>query len=113
MTDIELDNFFVQLLKNIHSELKESYEAVQKYSNPVYDEIKEDYKNNLSELETVISQISTIDDFADLDDDIIDHIYEDIYDYASNYIISIENREKDIEEYKKVEEILFMFEEEE
>ena len=48
-----------------------------------------------------------------MDYEIINQVYECIYDYASNFIISEEDRDKALEEYEKVEDILYMFVDEE
>lgn len=109
MNDDEFDLFFIQLLKNILIELKESYEYEKKYSLKEYKEITDNLENDIDIFNGIISKIKTIDDFAEYDDDIIDRVYENIFDFASNFIIHPDTAEKDTEEYKNIEEILYMF----
>ena len=109
MTDEEWDEFFVNLLRDILKDLQESYDSVKKYTLPEYKEICLDYEEKICLLSRVLSNISSIDDLEELSGEDLDSIYEDIYDYASNFVISTENKEQDMQTYSNIEEILYMF----
>ncbi|MCQ2589209.1 MAG: hypothetical protein MJ179_02180 [Treponema sp.] len=113
MTDEEWDEFFVNLLRDILKDLQESYDSVKKYTLPEYKEICSDYEEKISLLKKVVSNTSSIDDLEELSGEDLDSIYEDIYDYASNFVISTENKEQDMQTYSNIEEILYMFVDEE
>ena len=113
MTDEEYDLFFINLLKTILSDLEDTYNYNKNYSLPEYNDILENLELNINELKEVLNKITNIDDFSKLDYEIINLVYECIYDYASNFIISEEDRDKALEEYEKVEDILYMFVDEE
>lgn len=109
MNDEEYDLFFIKLLKDILFDLEDTYNYVKKYTLSEYNSIIQNLEESINELKSVLVKIKNIDEFSELDYEIIDHIYENIYDYASNFVISVESKEKDLEEYEKIEDILFMF----
>lgn len=111
MTDDELDLFFIDTLKNVYADLQECAEYTKKLNTLEYIEINEDYKYSLSLLTELINNCKTIDDLAELDEEIIDEVYEYIASYTDNFIINAyePQKNKDMEAYQKLEELLDLF----
>ena len=111
MTDEELDVFFIQTLKNILSDMKDCKAYVKDLHSPEYDEINQDYDEVIQDVEGLIKELKTIDDLALLDEETITAVYDYIDSYAENFIIHTEEgqKQKDLEEYSKLEELLNLF----
>lgn len=113
MTDSEQDEFFIKILKDILTELKESSEHCKKYTDEENKEIYEENLENIEVLEDIIKNISGIDDLAEMDEDTITAVYEFLAEYAGNFVIAPESNKtqhrKDKEDYSKLEEILYLF----
>jgi hypothetical protein len=111
MTYEQLDEFFIQILKNILSDTKECKEYVKDLHTPEYDEINQDYDDSIKLLTRLISTTKTIDDLAELDEDTITLVYDLIASYADNFLISSNpaQKKKDIKEYEKLEELMSLF----
>lgn len=111
MTYEELDEFYIQTLKNILADTKECRDYVKDLHTPEYDDINQDYDESISLLNNLISTTKSIDDLAECGEDQITLIYDLIASYADNLVISAdpEQREKDMKEYDKLEELLSLF----
>lgn len=111
MTDSELDVFFIETLKFILEDIKDCSEYTKNIKTPEYEEINADYLNSINELTVVLNKCKSIDDFANMDDDIIDSTYEHIACHADNFIISAEEPQhtEDLKNYSKLEELLNLF----
>lgn len=111
MTYEELDEFYIQTLKNILADTKECRDYVKDLHTPEYDDINQDYDESISLLNNLISTTKSIDDLAELGEDTITLVYDLIASYADNLVISAdpEQRKKDMKEYDKLEELLSLF----
>lgn len=111
MTDDELDTFFVELLNRILDEVKDCLEYLGKPKTKEQKEIKKDYDFVIKHISKLLKSVKSIDDLAEEDDDTIDSVYGYIEAYAENFVISADEPQKsrDLEEYKKIEEILDLF----
>lgn len=111
MNDEELDNFFIETLKNILEDVKDCYSSVESENSEEYLEIKEDYEYIISDLENLLKNVKSIDDLALMDEEEIGNVYEYIEAYADNFVIRSEedSRKKDLEEHQKLEELLDLF----
>lgn len=111
MTDDELDSFYAQTLHDILADTKDARESITKYTLPEYAEIIEDFDAIIEDLEFLIKETATIDDLAEMDDDLIDNFYEYLFSYMSNFCIDENpvNKEKDQSQYEKLQELIFLF----
>lgn len=109
MTDKDFDDYFLGLLKKIENELKETLDYYSTYELKEYKSIRKKLNKEIEVFQKVQNKITQIEDLASFSDKIIDIVYENIYDYASNFIITIENRNKDLYEYNVIQNILEMF----
>lgn len=111
MTDEELDIYFIDILNRVIAELKDCADYVKELHTPEYDEINEDFDYSITQLTALLKEVHTIDDLAQQDDDLITDVFEYIQCYADNFIISNEpeQKEKDLAEYEKLEELLNLF----
>lgn len=111
MTDKELDQYFIQTLKNALELFNESLDHEKKYTDDASDNNQEYYGQIISSIETICKKVKTIDDLADMDEDIITDAFDAITAYAEAFVISSdeEQRKKDLEEYEKLEELLYIF----
>ena len=111
MTESELDDFFIQTLKNISRNVKEYKAYVKDLHTPEYDEINEYYDEEIDLLSDLSNNIKTIEDLAEYDEETITAVYDYIADFADNFIISAENpqRQHDLAEYEKLEELMSLF----
>ena len=111
MTDDELDQYFVDTIKAVLNLFKESADYERKYNDEAAQDSIEYYYKMISSLEDVCKNVRTIDDLGDFSEDIITDIFDAITAYAEAFIISAEpqQREKDLQEYEKLEELLYVF----
>lgn len=111
MTYEELDEFYIQTLKNILADTKECKDYVKNLHTPEYDDINQDYDESISLLDKLISTTKSIDDLAELGEDTITLVYDLIASYADNFLISADpkQRKKDMKEYDKLEELMSLF----
>lgn len=111
MTDEELDIYFIDILNRVIAELKDCADYVRELHTPEYDEINEDFDYSITQLTALLKEVHTIDDLAQQNDDLITDVFEYIQCYADNFIISNEpvQKEKDLAEYEKLEELLNLF----
>ena len=111
MTEEELDEYFICTLKKILVEVKECKDYVKDLHTPEYDEINADYDEQLELLSSIIQEVSSVDDLAQMDEETITAVYDFLADYADNFLIAPdgEQQEKDWAEYDKLEELLDLF----
>lgn len=111
MTEEEMDDFFIETLKKILLDMKDSFESVKNENSEEYQEIKEDYEYVIEDLSNILKSVKTLDDLALLDEEEIGNVYEYIEAYTDNFVIRSEedSRKKDLEEFKKLEELLDLF----
>ena len=111
MTERELDDFFVLTLKNLLLDMKDCKNYVKDIKTPEYKEILEDYDASINLLSDLLKSVKTIEDLAEQDEETISDVYDLIAGYADNFIISSkpEQKEKDLLEYEKLEELLSLF----
>lgn len=111
MTEEELDLFFIDTLKKILAEVKECRDYVKDLHTPEYDEINADYDEQIELLSSLLKEIKSVDDLAQMDEETITAVYDFIADYADNFLIAPdgEQQEKDWAEYDKLEELLDLF----
>ena len=111
MTYEQLDEFYIQTLKNILADTKECKDYVKDLHTPEYDDINQDYDESISLLNKLISTTKSIDDLAEFGEDQITLVYDLIASYADNFLISADpkQRKKDMKEYDKLEELMSLF----
>lgn len=111
MTEDEMDDFFIETLKKILLDMKDSFESVKNENSEEYQEIKEDFEYVISDLTNILSSVKSLDDLALLDEEEIGNVYDYLDSYAEVFVIRAEPelRKKDLAEYKKLEEILDLF----
>lgn len=111
MTDDELDQYFVDTIKAVLNLFKEGADYERKYNDEAAQDNIEYYYKMISSLEDVCKNVRTIDDLGDFSEDIITDIFDAITAYAEAFIISADpqQREKDLQEYEKLEELLYVF----
>ena len=111
MTYEELDEFYIQTLKNILAETKEYKDYVKDLHTPEYDDINQDYDESIELLNKLISTTKSIDDLAECGEEEITLVYDLIASYADNLLISAEpeQKKKDMKEYYKLEELMSLF----
>lgn len=115
MTEQELDDFFIETLNKILIETKDCADYVKNETSDEYKEIQEEYSYAIEDLTNLLKNIKTIDDLAEQDEDEITAVFEYLASYLDNYIISQEpeQRQKDLEECAKLDELLNLFYDEE
>ena len=116
---IVTDKFFIDCLKEFlqikKEELSYLLEHASDYSdtskNSVFGELKEDLESVISSLTKILSEIKTIDDLSLSDEETIGGVFEYLEEYSDNFVISNDKiqRKKDYEKYHKIEELLFLF----
>lgn len=106
-----MDDFFIETLKKILLDMKDSFESVKNENSEGYQEIKEDYEYVIEDLSNILKSVKTLDDLALLDEEEIGNVYEYIEAYTDNFVIRSEedSRKKDLEEHQKLEELLNLF----
>ncbi|MCQ2592451.1 MAG: hypothetical protein MJ188_06660 [Treponema sp.] len=118
MNSRKLDKLLIETLQKIAFEIKDSLEYANKYSDSDSDfyadlsESLEEMHFALDEIEKLVAEITSIDDLAEKDEDTITLVYDYLADYAGNFIISPKNTlqyKKDMKTYKNLEELLFLF----
>lgn len=111
MTDNELDQYFIQTLKSALTLFKENSEHEKKYNDDASNDNQEYYQQMISSIETICKSVKTIDDLEEFDEDIITDVFDAITAYAEAFIISADEvqRKKDMQEYEKLEELLYIF----
>lgn len=111
MTEEDMDDFFIETLKKILLDMKDSFESVKNENSEEYQEIKEDYEYVIEDLSNILKSVKTLDDLALLDEEEIGNVYEYIEAYTDNFVIRSEedSRKKDLEEHQKLEELLNLF----
>lgn len=102
---------FHRNFKKILLDMKDSFESVKNENSEEYQEIKEDFEYVISDLTNILSSVKSLDDLALLDEEEIGNVYDYLDSYAEVFVIRSEPelRKKDLEEYKKLEEILDLF----
>ncbi len=111
MTQLQMDKFLIESLKNILEIAKDDYDYIKDEKSPEYIEIKEDFEEVIAGLESLLPVIKSVDDLACQDEYNITFVYELLDEYAGNFIISSEpnQQKKDLETYNKLEELLYLF----
>lgn len=107
----ELDTFFIDTLKKILEITKDDADYVKDFHSEEYKEIQEDYEYTINQLTELLKTVKTIDDLAMQDEETITDVYDYIATYADNFVISCDpaQKQKDLEQYDKLEEILDLF----
>ena len=109
MTEEELDEYFICTLKKILVEVKECKDYVKDLHTPEYDEINADYDEQIELLSSIIKEVSSVDDLAQMDEETITAVYDFIADYADNFLIAPVYRIKGDLSSDKLEELLDLF----
>ncbi len=111
MTEKEMDVFFTSTLKKILNELQDCAEYIRNLHGKEYDEIREDYAYTIEDLSDIIENIKSIADLSEMDEETIGAVFDYLEEYSDNFIISSDEGQmkKDLDEYKKLEEILDLF----
>lgn len=111
MTEKEMDDFFIETLKKILIDMKDSFESVKNENSEEYQEIKEDFEYVIEDLTNILKSVKTLDDLALLDEEEIGNVYDYLDSYAEIFEIRAEPelRKKDLEEHQKLEELLDLF----
>ena len=111
MTEKEQDEFLISLLKNFIESLKESND-VEKQKNYLGSEtVISENEETIKVLSEITAKINSIEELAELDADAIDIVFEAVTAYAGDFVISAdsEQRKKDMEYCSKIEEIIWLF----
>lgn len=111
MTDEELDIFFIETLKKALADMKECRNYVKDLGTPEYKDICQDYADDIDLLSSILKTVQTIDDLAEMDEESITAVYDFIATYADNFLIHPDSpqKEADLAEYDKLEELLDLF----
>lgn len=111
MNEKEMDDFFIETLKKILIDMKDSFESVKNENSEEYQEIKEDFEYVIEDLTNILKSVKTLDDLALLDEEEIGNVYDYLDSYAEIFEIRAEPelRKKDLEEHQKLEELLDLF----
>lgn len=109
MTEKEQDQYFIKTLKASLELYKEAYEYEKQHKSSK--SIMDDYESMISSLEDILSNIKSIDDLCEMGEDAITDAFEAITGYAECFIISANEmqRKKDLEEYEKINELIYLF----
>ena len=115
----EIDSFFTDCLEEFLQVKKDELNYLLSHKiqysdtskNSIFGELKEDLENVISDLKKLLSTIKTIDDISLSGDETINNVFEYLEEYADNFVISDEKnqRKKDYVKYHKIEELLFLF----
>lgn len=111
MTEKEQDEFLMQVLGRYIESLKETIEAEKQNNYPNAQTAIEDNEQTISELTEITAKINSIEELAELGGDAIDIVFEVVSAYAGDFVISADSdqRKKDFEECSKLEEIIWLF----
>lgn len=111
MTDEELDEYFVHVLKTILEEYKEYAACIKTPVSEDDQEMMEDYDYVIQDLSEILSQVTCIEDLAEMDEDTITAVYNYIDEHTTNFVIAADGpqREKDMAEHGKLVELLDLF----
>ncbi len=111
MTDEELDEYFVHVLKTILEEYKEYAACIKTPVSEDDQEMMEDYDYVIQDITEILSQVTCIEDLAEMDEDTITAVYNYIDEHATNFVIAADGpqREKDMSEHGKLVELLDLF----
>lgn len=115
MTEKEQDEFLIQVLARFIESLKESTEAEKQKNYPNAQTSIADNEQTISALTEVAAKINSIEELAELGGDAIDIVFEAVSAYAGDFVISADpdQRKRDFEECSKLEEIIWLFYDEE
>ena len=115
MTEKEQDEFLIQVLARFIESLKESTEAEKQKNYPNAQTSIADNEQTISALTEIAAKINSIEELAELGGDAIDIVFEAVSAYAGDFVISADpdQRKRDFEECSKLEEIIWLFYDEE
>ena len=111
MTEQELDSFFIETLNKALAEMKISLEYIKDIPGDDYDDVRSDYKFMIEDLSSILKNVKSINDLAEMDDETIGAVFDYIEMYAEGFVISNEpgQKEKDMAEYEKIQTLMDLF----
>lgn len=113
MTDEQIDLILVSTLKKILDYVKDDAAYIQETTDPVFDDIKQDYEDTIYELEAIVSEIKSLDDLAVMDEEAITAVYEYLDTYAAYMVCVPEDQkpefDKTMKEYNELQVLLNLF----
>ena len=111
MTEQEQDKFFFDTLKKILIEKKENDTYLRKQTGDEWQDVIADNQDDIKLLGEILSSCKTIEDLAEKDEETVGLVFEFLEEYADSFVISEEDgiKDKDMQEYTRLEEILDLF----
>lgn len=115
MTEKEQDEYLLFVLRRYIEILRESNAIEKKNDYPDAESSVKENEEMISRLEQITAEINSIEELAQLEDDSIDIVFEAVSAYAGDFVVSSDEnqRKKDFEECSKLEEIIWLFYDEE
>lgn len=111
MTDSEVDEFLVDVLKKILSDLEENREYEKSKGGSFIQDLLEDYDEAIGEVKNLVQKVTCVEDLADCGEEEVMLAFEFLESYAGNFVIASEEPQKslDMKEYEKLDELLYLF----
>lgn len=113
---LETDEVFAAVLDSVRKYFSECAFYISSETDEEYDDVKEFYAGAISLIDGFLSKLDLENEnftelVASLDEESMMTLYESIAVYAGDFVISGDEaqREKDMEEYEKVDYILGLF----
>lgn len=105
-------NFIQQMFTDLINENKDYLEYIKNESGEDFQEIKEEFENNIQMISKLKEIVKTEKDIYELEDDDVDFFYECIATYESIFIMDYTDTKKLKEQkkhYEKIQELLDIF----
>lgn len=111
MTEKEQDEYLMTVLRRYVEVLKDANDAEKQNNYPNSKNAVSENDEIISDLEEIAAKINSIEELAEQGADEIDTVFEAVSAYAGDFIVSAEEdqRKKDLEECTKLEEIIWLF----
>lgn len=111
MTEKEQDEYLMTVLRRYVEVLKETNSAEKQNNFPDSKTAVSENEEMISDLEEIAAKINSIEELAELGPDAIDTVFEAVSAYAGDFVVSADEkqRKKDLEECAKLEEIIWLF----
>lgn len=106
------DRYFTDTLKKALVQLKDEWDYIKDSEDEDWMEISDECRQDIQDLESIISHIKTIDDLAETDEETISFVYECLSCYIDSFIIdhtTEETKKQTEEEYSRLQSILDLF----
>lgn len=111
MTEKEQDELLFSILRQFIKILIEANEYEKQQNYPDSKKTILENEKTISVLSGITAEINSIEQLAELDEDIIDIVFEALAEYEGDFTVSaeLEQRKKDLEFCKKMDELVWLF----